>query len=103
SGRPDAAGRNRPRHYNRCLPDPGFVSGIIATAVGVSGTIAGDQRFYLIPFMTADATKPDIGDRCDIGWRWHSGFEWLLADGRSVREGRMVTNFHCEPASHQVR
>ena len=79
--------------------DPSFVSGIMATAVGVSGTVAGEQRFYLIPFMTIDQAKPHVGDRCEISWQWHSGFEWLLGDGRSVREGRMVTKFHCEPGS----
>ncbi|HYC74172.1 MAG TPA: hypothetical protein VEC04_04985 [Brevundimonas sp.] len=80
--------------------DPGFVSGVMATAVGVRGTVAGEQRFYLIPFMTIDQTKPRVGDRCAISWQWHSGFEWLLGDGGSVREGRMVTAFRCEPASH---
>ena len=79
--------------------DPGFVSGVIATAVGVSGMVGGERQFYLIPFMTVDQAKPRIGDRCEISWQWHSGFEWLLGDGGSVREGRMVTDFHCEPGS----
>lgn len=79
--------------------DPRLVSGIIATAVGVSGTVADEWRFYLIPFMTVGQAKPRVGDRCDISWEWHSGFDWSLGDGGSVREGRMVTNFRCEPGS----
>lgn len=79
--------------------DPLWVSGVTATAVGVSGTVAGEQRFYFIPFMTVDQAKPHVGERCDISWQWHSEFDWMLGDGRSVREGRMVTNFHCEPES----
>lgn len=80
--------------------DPPFVSGFYATAVGVAGTHAGERRFYLIPFMTIDQTKPQVGERCDIRWQWHSGFDWLIGDGRSVHEGRMVTKFHCDPELH---
>lgn len=99
SDHPDAAGRNGPVTITEVSVDPLWVSGGTATAVGVSGTVAGEQRFYFIPFMTVDQAKPHVGERCDISWQWHSEFDWLLGDGGSVREGRMVTNFHCEPAS----
>lgn len=83
---------------NEVSVDP-WESGITATAVGVSGTAAGERRFYFIPFMTVGQAKPHVGDRCEISWQWYSGFDWLLGDGGSVREGRMVTDFHCEPGS----
>jgi hypothetical protein len=80
--------------------DPEVPSGVVATAVKVSGTVGSGERFYFIPFMTIDQTRPRVGDRCDISWQWHSDFEWLLGNGESLREGRMVTNFHCKPVSH---
>lgn len=80
--------------------DPRFPSGVLATAVRVSGTVGNEQRFYFIPFMTIGQAKPRVGNRCAISWRWHSGFQWLLGDGGSFREGRRVTNFHCEPGAH---
>ena len=67
--------------------DPGFVSGVIATAVGVSGMVGGERQFYLIPFMTVDQAKPRIGDRCEIvgsGTLVSSGC-WATGD-RSVRD-----------------
>lgn len=75
--------------------DPRFVSGLFAVAVGVSGEVAGEQRSYIIPFMEIGQAKPSVGDRCQISWHWHSGFGWAIADGRTVREGRVVDSFSC--------
>jgi hypothetical protein len=80
--------------------DPCCGSGIIAFAVGISGRAPDGQRSYFIPFTTPGQTKPRVGERCAIGWRWwkSSGWNWALAGGGGIWEGREVTNFRCRKA-----
>jgi hypothetical protein len=77
--------------------DPCCGSGVIAFAVGVSGSVDGAQRSYFIPFMTPGQAKPRIGERCEIRWRWWQSkqWHWVLSGAPPLWEGREVTSFRC--------
>jgi hypothetical protein len=75
--------------------DPIAPCGILATAVEVSGTIDGAQATYYIPFMWIGQPKPRAGQTCDLSWRWHDAFRWIIAGG-SVQGARLVSSYACQ-------
>ena len=75
--------------------DPIAPSGILATAVEVSGTIDGAQATYYIPFMQIGQPKPRAGQTCDLSWRWHDAFRWITAGG-SFQGARLVSSYACQ-------
>jgi hypothetical protein len=77
--------------------DPAAPSGFLATAVKVSGTTESGARDYFLPFMRLGQAKPHVGQTCQIRWTWFAGnFDWLLANGETMRSGRQVETFSCE-------
>jgi hypothetical protein len=82
----------------RVTPDPGVGSGILATAVGITGTVGGTERTYLIPFMGSGQPKPSAGQHCAITWKpGDRRTQWNLGDGSRVQGGRVIREFHCGP------
>jgi hypothetical protein len=75
--------------------DPIAPSGILATAVEVTGEANGRQTIYYIPFMEKNQPKPRIGQTCEISWQWHDAFLWITPRG-GVRGVRLVSKYKCE-------
>jgi len=79
----------------RVSPDPPAMSGIVAFFVEISGTVGGEERSYLIPFMTKGQKKPEVGQACSLSWV-RSDTGGITGYGASVEGGRWVNEFHCE-------
>lgn len=74
--------------------DPIAVSGVLATAVTVSGaTSSGIANFY-IPYIRDGQDKPHVGQMCRVAWFWHDDFVWMTSNG-TVRNIRLIDRFDC--------
>jgi hypothetical protein len=77
-------------------PGPGWVSGVVATAIRFAGRSAGETRVYYIPFFERDQARLRVGETCELSWRWQwTPFSWIAGGGENVTEGRFVQSFRC--------
>ena len=79
--------------------EPGAASGVLATAIRISGTSQRGDSDYFLFFHQPGQPRPGAGATCNIG---HRRFEFSALVGRemaSVIGGRGMTFFECDGAA----
>lgn len=74
--------------------DPLAVSGVVATAVVVSGVTEDGLSTFYIPYLYVGQAKPGVNQICQIRWYWHDDFDWMTVRG-SARNVRLINQYSC--------
>jgi hypothetical protein len=83
--------------------EPAFASGVLATAVKVTGTVDGQAKDYFIFFHRFGQPRPSVGARCRIASERFSFNVLFVGPPNSAAGGQAVHSFDCGGGTYSTR
>src|SRR3954464_12047807 len=92
---PSAAGVDEDVVVTSVSPEPRAPSGMVATAIKVTGTVEGQAKDYFIFFQRPGQLTPAVGATCRIAFARFDFQVLFVGRPNSAQRGLAVQSFHC--------
>jgi hypothetical protein len=92
---PLAAGIDEDVVVTSVSPEPRAPSGILATAIKITGSVDGEAKDYFIFFHRPGQPTPAVGATCRIAFAPFDFQLFFVGRPSSTQGGRAVQSFHC--------